>query len=72
MEHGIFSILNMPGKLPIKKAVTNSCNCFFIFVSHDVFQSFVAKHGTKQAVTLLQVVALNEALNVELEATVVR
>lgn len=41
-------------------------NCF------DVFQDFVAKHGMKQAVTLLQVVALNETLNVELEATVVR
>ena len=41
-------------------------NCF------DLFQNFVAKHGMKQAVTLLQVVALNETLNVELEATVVR
>ena len=41
-------------------------NCF------DLFQQFVAKHGMKQAVTLLQVVALNETLNVELEATVVR
>jgi len=38
----------------------------------DLFQQFVAKHGMKQAVTLLQVVALNETLNVELEATVVR
>jgi 2-iminobutanoate/2-iminopropanoate deaminase len=41
-------------------------NCF------DLFQNFVAKHGMKQVVTLLQVVALNETLNVELEATVVR
>lgn len=41
-------------------------NCF------DLFQQFVAKYGMKQAVTLLQVVALNETLNVELEATVVR
>jgi enamine deaminase RidA (YjgF/YER057c/UK114 family) len=41
-------------------------NCF------DIFRAFVAKHGMKQAVTLLQVVALNETLNVELEATVVR
>lgn len=41
-------------------------NCF------DVFRDFVAKHGMKQAVTLLQVVALNETLNVELEATVVK
>ncbi|MEH6309171.1 RidA family protein [Olivibacter sp. CPCC 100613] len=41
-------------------------NCF------DVFQNFVAKHEMKQVVTLMQVVALNESLNVELEATVVR
>lgn len=41
-------------------------NCF------DIFQDFVAKHGMKQALTLLQVVALNETLNVELEATVVK
>ena len=41
-------------------------NCF------DVFQDFVARHGMKQPVTLLQVVALNETLNVELEATVVK
>ncbi|NJO92522.1 MAG: RidA family protein [Chloroflexia bacterium] len=41
-------------------------NCF------DLFQDFVAKHGMKQAVTLLQVGALYETLNVELEATVVK
>ncbi|MBS7234097.1 RidA family protein [Flavobacterium psychroterrae] len=41
-------------------------NCF------DIFQDFVAKHGMKQAVTLLQVVALNETLKIELEATVVK
>lgn len=41
-------------------------NCF------DVFKRFVAKHGMKQAVTLLQIVALNETLNVELDATVVK
>jgi 2-iminobutanoate/2-iminopropanoate deaminase len=41
-------------------------NCF------DLFQNFVAKHGMKQTVTLMQVVALYETLNVELEATVVK
>jgi 2-iminobutanoate/2-iminopropanoate deaminase len=41
-------------------------NCF------DLFQDFVAKHGIKQALTLMQVVALNETLNIELEATVVK
>lgn len=44
----------------------------FINKCFDIFRSFVAKHGMKQAVTLMQVVALNETLNVELEATVVR
>lgn len=41
-------------------------NCF------DVFREFVAKHEMKQVVTLMQVVALNQTLNVELEATVVK
>ena len=41
-------------------------NCF------DLFQAFVSKHEIKQAVTLLQVVALNDTLNIELDATVVR
>ncbi|WP_342089254.1 RidA family protein [Dyadobacter sp. OTU695] len=41
-------------------------NCF------DIFQDFVKRHRMRQAVTLLQVVALYETLNVELEATVVR
>ena len=44
----------------------------FINKCFEIFQQFVARHGMKQAVTLLQVVALNETLNVELEATVVR
>ncbi|MRX78574.1 RidA family protein [Pedobacter petrophilus] len=38
----------------------------------DLFQDFVAKHGMKQTVTLMQIVALNETLKVELEATVVK
>ncbi len=41
-------------------------NCF------DIFKGFVAKHGMKQAVTLLQVAGLYETLSVELEATVVK
>ena len=41
-------------------------NCF------DLFREFVTKHGMKQAVTMLQVEALNETLNIELDATVVR
>jgi len=38
----------------------------------DLYQTFVEKHGMKQTVTLLQVVALFETLKVELEATVVK
>lgn len=38
----------------------------------DLFKDFVSKHGMKQVVTVMQVVALNETLNVELEATVVK
>nr|WP_315153957.1 RidA family protein [uncultured Flavobacterium sp.] len=44
----------------------------FINTCFDLFQDFVTKHGMKQTVTLLQVVALYETLNVELEATVVK
>ena len=44
----------------------------FIGSCFDIFRSFVAKHGMKQVVTLMQVVALFETLNVELEATVVK
>ncbi|SDQ66743.1 Enamine deaminase RidA, house cleaning of reactive enamine intermediates, YjgF/YER057c/UK114 family [Chryseobacterium soldanellicola] len=44
----------------------------FIESCFDLFQDFVAKHGMKQTVTLMQVVALFETLNIELEATVVK
>jgi 2-iminobutanoate/2-iminopropanoate deaminase len=38
----------------------------------DVFQDWVAKHGIKQATTVLEVKGLFETLKVELEATVVK
>jgi 2-iminobutanoate/2-iminopropanoate deaminase len=41
-------------------------NCF------DLFKGFVLKHSIRSAVTLMQVVGLNETLKVELEATVVK
>jgi len=44
----------------------------FVKSCFDLFQDFVARHGMKQPVTLMQVVGLYETLNVELEATVVR
>lgn len=44
----------------------------FINKCFDLYQNFVSKHGMKQTVTLMQVVALYETLNIELEATVVK
>ena len=38
----------------------------------SIFQEWIARHGTKQATTLLEVVSLFETLKVELEATVVK
>lgn len=43
-----------------------------LFTCFDVFQDWVAKHGMKQASTLLEVKGLFETLKVELEATVVK
>lgn len=37
-----------------------------------IFQDWVAKHGIKQALTLLEVKSLFETLKIELEATVVK
>lgn len=38
----------------------------------NIFQDWIAKHGIKQALTLLEVKSLFETLKVELEATVVK
>jgi 2-iminobutanoate/2-iminopropanoate deaminase len=38
----------------------------------DIFQDWVARHGMKQATTLLEVKVLFETLKVELEATAVK
>lgn len=38
----------------------------------DVFQDWIAKHGIKQALTLLEVKSLFETLKIEFEATVVK
>lgn len=43
-----------------------------LFACFDVFQTWVARHGMKQATTLLEVKSLFETLTVELEATVVK
>lgn len=43
-----------------------------LFTCFDVFQDWIAKHGIKQATTLLEVKSLFETLKVELEATVVK
>ena len=44
----------------------------FINKCFDLFKDFVAKYSMKQTATVVQVVALNETLNIELEATVVK
>ncbi|WP_224998746.1 RidA family protein [Cesiribacter sp. SM1] len=43
-----------------------------LFTCFDVFQDWVARHGIKQASTLLEVKSLFETLKIELEATVVK
>lgn len=43
-----------------------------LFECFDIFQAWIAKHGIKQATTLLEVKSLFETLKIELEATVVK
>lgn len=50
---------------------TTSTMEFFTTCS-DVYQDFIAKHGIKQATTLIEVKGLFATLTVELEATVVK
>jgi 2-iminobutanoate/2-iminopropanoate deaminase len=48
---------------------TSSAELFSCF---DLFQDWIARHGIRQASTLLEVKSLFETLKVELEATVVK
>jgi 2-iminobutanoate/2-iminopropanoate deaminase len=43
-----------------------------LFTCFDIFQAWIAKHGIKQATTLLGVKSLYETLKIEFEATVVK
>lgn len=43
-----------------------------LFAHFDIFQDWIAKHGVKQALTLLEVKSLFETLKIEFEATVVK
>jgi enamine deaminase RidA (YjgF/YER057c/UK114 family) len=43
-----------------------------LWTHFHIFQDWIAKHGMKQAVTVLEVNSLFETLKVELEATVVK
>ncbi|MCC8408258.1 RidA family protein [Mucilaginibacter sp. UR6-1] len=56
----------------VKLTIYTTSSETFIQDCFDLFQAFVAKHGMQQVTTLMQVVALNDTLNVELEATAVR
>ncbi|MDO6432664.1 RidA family protein [Flavitalea sp. BT771] len=50
--------------------ITTSSAAFF--TCFDIFQDWIAKHGIKQATTLMEVKSLFETLKIEFEATVVR
>ncbi|TCD01378.1 RidA family protein [Pedobacter psychroterrae] len=56
----------------VRLAIYTTSSDEFINSCFDLFQDFVRKHGIKSALTLLQVVGLNETLNVEIESTVVK
>ncbi|RYY53742.1 MAG: RidA family protein [Chitinophagaceae bacterium] len=56
----------------VKLTVYSTSSEEFIHNCFDNFRDFVARHGMKQAVTVVQVVALNETLNIELDAIVVK
>lgn len=43
-----------------------------LFTCFNIFQDWIAKHGIKQATTLMEVKSLFGTLKIELEATVVR
>ncbi|GAB2622891.1 hypothetical protein GCM10027035_18390 [Emticicia sediminis] len=68
----VISQANYDPKNIVRLTVYTTSSEEFIKKCFDLFQDFVAKHGMKQTVTLMQVVALYETLNVELEATVVK
>jgi 2-iminobutanoate/2-iminopropanoate deaminase len=68
----VISQANYDPKNIVRLTVYTTSSEEFIKNCFDLFQNFVAKHGMKQTVTLMQVVALYETLNVELEATVVK
>lgn len=56
----------------VRLTVYSTSSETFVRDCFDLFKDFVARHGMKQVVTLMQVVGLYETLNVELEATVVK
>jgi len=56
----------------VKLTVYTTSSDEFIKNCFDIFREFVAKHEMRQAVTLMQVVALNQTLNIELDAIAVR
>lgn len=43
-----------------------------LFACFDILQEWIARHGIKQATTLIEVKSLFETLKIELEATVVK
>lgn len=60
-----------PGGIVRLNVYTTSTQEFFT-ICVQTYQTWIAKHGIKQATTMLEVKALFGGLTVELEATVVR
>jgi 2-iminobutanoate/2-iminopropanoate deaminase len=56
----------------VKLTVYTTSSDEFINKCFDIFQDFVARHEIKTVVTLMQVVALNGSLNIELDVTAVK
>jgi 2-iminobutanoate/2-iminopropanoate deaminase len=68
----VISQANYEPKNIVRLTIYTTSSEEFIKKCFDLFQDFVARHEMKQTLTVMQVVALNETLNIELEATVVK
>jgi len=56
----------------VKMTIYTTSSEEFINDCFDLFQDFARKHGIRSALTLIQVVGLNETLTAEIDATVVK
>ena len=56
----------------VRLSIFTTSTAEFFTTCFDVFQHWIAQHGIKQAMTLIEVKGLYATLTVELEATVVK